>query len=169
MKTFTFLISLFCAGATLLTSCGNKSGSPVPALTNCTGCQFLFTENADLASDALFTSGTYRLFWAELKKGVVTQKVYIKAPMQGRSFNLSKADILAHKVLVSDMCIFCNMIAMVPVDGSVKGTNVTPNERADRARWLIEAKIIRSAIDGGGYLKDTVNIRQYFTANFVMN
>lgn len=168
MKPFYFLISTLCLSSALLTSCSKKGEDPKPALTNCTGCKFVFTENADLSSDLLFTSGNYRVFWADINKNYYTEKVIIKAPMQGKSFKLNKSDIAAGKISVLDVCDFCSMIGMIPVDGTVKGENVTPNERADHAQWLIEAKIIRHAFNGGAY-KDTVNIRQYFTANFVLN
>lgn len=167
MKNFIRHATFLLATLALLASC-KKGSDPQPELTNCTDCKFLFTENVDLTSDYLFTSGGYRLFWAELKKGPVMQKVYIKAPMPGNSFTLNKADILAGKVQVLDICASCSMIGLNPVDGNIKGTNTTPGVAAEKARWLIEAKIIR-APDGRTNYRDTVNIRQYFTANFATN
>jgi len=168
MKTFIRHTTFLLAALTLLASC-KKGSDPQPELTNCAGCTFLFTESADLASDYLFISGNYRLFWAELKKGPVTQKVFIKAPMAGNSFTLNKTDIAAGKVQVLDICPSCSMFGLQPVDGSVKGTNTTPGTAADKARWFIEAKIIREPLNSGTNYRDTVNIRQYFTANFATN
>lgn len=171
MIIFIYRITLLFAGMALFTACNDKNSNPQPDLTNYNGCKFLFTESADLVIPGYnFTSGDYRLFWAEIKENVVTQKLYIKAPMQGTGFTLTKADILAGKVIVLDDCPSCNTIAMHPVDGSVKGINTTPGARADKAKWLIEAKIIREPIaSGNGSFKDTVYVKQYFGANFVID
>lgn len=170
MKTFIYRITLLFTGLIILASCNEKNSNPEPELTNCTGCQFLFTEDADLVIPGYtFTSGSNRIFWSETKKSGVTQKMFIKAPMQGPGFTLTKDDILAGKVEVLDICPSCSMIAMKPVNGSVTGVNTTPGVRADKARWLIEAKIMRQPIDNAFGYKDTVYVKQYFTANFVMN
>jgi len=170
MKTFIYRITLLFAGMALFAACNDKNSNPQPDLTNCTGCQFLFTESADLVIPGYnFTSGGYRIFWSEVKKGPVTQKMYIKAPMTGNAFELNKADIEAGKVKVLDNCPSCSMIEMTPVDGTVTGTNTTPGVAADKAKWLIEAKIIRQPATITGNFKDTVNVKQYFTANFVIN
>lgn len=170
MKTFIYRITLLFAGMALLNACNDKSNNPEPELTKCIGCQFLFTENADLVIPGYnFTSGNYRIFWSEVKKNVITQKLFIKAPMPGTSFNLTKADILAGKVVVLDICPNCNMFAMQPVDGSIKGVNTTPGARADKAKWLIEAKIIRQPFDSTFGFRDTVYVKQYFDANFVID
>lgn len=167
MKTFirhtTFLLTIL-----ILFAACKKGSEPQPELTSCTDCKFLFTENVDLASDYLFISGSYRLFWAELKKGPITKKVYIKAPMAGNSFTLTKADIIAGKVQVLDICPSCSMIGMKPVDGIVKGTRATP-EATGKPRWLIDAKIIREPIDSKINYKDTVIVKQYFTAFYAVN
>lgn len=170
MKTFIYRITLLFAGMALFTACNDKNNNPGPELTNCTGCQFLFTESADLVIPGYnFTSGDYRIFWSEVKKGPVTQKMYIKAPMHGNTFELNKADIQAGKVKVLDNCPSCSMIEMMPFEGKVTGINTTPGVAADKAKWLIEAKIIRVPAKEFINLKDTVYVKQYFTANFVIN
>ena len=171
MKTFIYRITLLFAGVALLAACNDKTNNPEPQLTNCTGCQFLFTENAELVIPGYnFTSGDYRIFWSETKKNVITQRLYIKAPMQGTSFNLTKADIVAGKIIVLDNCPNCNLFAMQPVDGTVKGVNTTPGARADKAKWLIEAKIIREPVEvNNSNFRDTVYVKQYFGANFVID
>jgi len=170
MKTLIYRITLLFAGVALFTACNDKSNNPEPALTNCTNCQLLFTEHADLVIPGYnFTSGDYRIFWSETQKNVITQRLYIKAPMQGTSFTLTKADIVAGKIIVLDNCPNCNLFAMHPVDGSVKGVNTTPGARADKAKWLIEAKIIRQPFDNTFGYRDTVYIKQYFGANFVLD
>ena len=171
MKTFIYRITLLIAGLAFFTACNDKSNNPEPELTNCTGCRFLFTESADVVIPGYnFTSGGYRIFWSEVKKGPVTQKMYIKAPMANKTFELNKADILAGKVVVLDDCPNCDLIAMHPVDGSVKGVNTTPGARADKAKWLIEAKIIREPVEvNNSNFRDTVYVKQYFGANFVID
>lgn len=171
MKTFIYRITLLLIAATsLFTACNDKSNNPEPSLTNCTGCKFLFTESADVALPGYnLTSGNYRVFWSEVQKGPVTQKTYIKAPMTGTSFELTTADIQAGKVQVLDICPNCNMIAMMPFEGKVTGKNATPGVAADKAKWLIEAKIIRVPAFAFGEVRDTVYVKQYFTANFVNN
>lgn len=169
MKTFIHRISLLFAGVILFTACNDKKANPQPELTNCTGCQFLFTEKADLVTpDYTLKSGEYRVFWSEVKKGPLTQKTYIKAPMGNNAFELGKEDIQAGKIMVLENCTNCNLFAMMPIDGKVTGINTTPGLPADKAKWLIEANIIRVPF-GFSNLRDTVHIRQYFTANFVNN
>lgn len=170
MKTFIYRITLLFAGIALFAACNDKSNNPEPELTNCAGCQFLFTERADLVIPGYnFTSGDYRVFWSEVQKGPVTQRTYIKAPMTGTSFELTTADIQAGKVKVLDVCPNCNMIEMMPYEGKVIGTNTTPGVAADKAKWLIEAKIIRVPAFAFGNLRDTVYVKQYFRANFVID
>lgn len=169
MKTFTYLTALLLTGVTLFTSCDDKKTNPEPELTNCAGCQFLFTENADLEIPGFnLKAGEHRVFWSEVKKGPVTQKTYIIAPMGNNAFSLGKEDIQNGKVFVSDNCPNCNMIAMMPADGKITGINTTPGVPADKAKWLIEADIIRVTLAFSNF-RDTVHIKQYFTANFVNN
>jgi hypothetical protein len=170
MKTLIYRISLLLFGLVMLAACNDKTSNPEPALTNCTGCQFLFSKNADLIVPGYnLKTGKYRVFWSEAKRNFITQKLFIKAPMPGSSFTLTQADILAGRVEVLDICAQCNMITMLPIGGSVTGKNVTPSARADEARWLIEAKIIRAPAENTSGFKDTVYVKQYFTANFVLN
>ncbi len=169
MKTLIYRITFLFAGMALFAAC-KKNNNPQPELTNCTGCQFLFTENADLVIPGYnFTSGDYRIFWSETKKGPVTQKMYLKAPMQGNSFELNTADIQAGKIKVLDICPNCGLISMIPVEAKVTGKNTTPGVAADKAKWLIEAKIIRLPEFAFANIRDTVYVKQYFTANFVVN
>ncbi|PJJ80516.1 hypothetical protein [Mucilaginibacter auburnensis] len=169
MKTFKKSIALLFAGVALFTACKDKTVSPKSDLTTCTGCQFLFTESADVQVPGYtLKSGEYRVFWSEVKKGPLTQKTFIKAPMVTNSFTIGKAGIQDGNVLVLDICPSCNMVEMMPVDGQITGINTTPGLPADKAKWLIEAKIIRVPYAFSN-LRDTVHIKQYFTANFVNN
>ncbi|XHR97452.1 hypothetical protein ACFJIV_12805 [Mucilaginibacter sp. UC70_90] len=140
-------------------------------LTTCsTGsdCSFLFTEQADFEGYTNLKPGTYRVFWSTRQGNGITNTLYIKAPMQGKSFALTKADILAGKIQVNSSCPSCYMIPFKPVDGYVKGINATPDKQADQTKWLIEAKIFMQANDYP-QLKDTIFIKQYFHPNFVNN
>jgi hypothetical protein len=169
MKKIIHCIALLVCGVSLLTACNDKNANPQPQLTNCTGCRFLFTENADLVIPGYnLKSGEYRVFWSEVKKGPLTQKTFIKAPMGNNAFELGKADIQDGKVFVVDDCPSCNMVSMMPVDGKITGINTTPGLPADKASWLIEAAIIRVPY-GFSSLRDTIRVKQYFTANFANN
>ena len=130
-------------------------------------CQSLFTENADMNEQnmALFT-GQYRLFWDEYQIQSHTTKIFVKAPMAGSSFHLKEADILAGRVLVIQGCPTCLMVAYKPVAGYVKGINREAGKRADQSRWLLEAQIIRQAMNHPE-LKDTLYFKRYFYPNFI--
>ncbi|GAB2974807.1 hypothetical protein GCM10027049_06470 [Mucilaginibacter puniceus] len=132
-------------------------------------CQSLFTENADVnEQDMALFAGQYRLFWDEYQTESHSTKIFVKAPMTGNSFYLKAEDIAAGKVLVIQGCPTCLMVAYKPVAGYVKGVNREPGKRADQSRWLLEAQIIRQAMNHPE-LKDTLYFKRYFTPNFVYN
>jgi hypothetical protein len=140
-------------------------------LTSCrsgAGCEYLFTEQADLNADNGFKTGTYRLFWFKEQSPGFSTTVYIKAPMQGNSFELTKADLLAGRVQFSQSCPTCYLIPFKPVDGYVKGINTAPEKPADQIRWLLEGKVILQATANPS-IRDTVFVKQYFSPNFVLN
>jgi hypothetical protein len=142
-------------------------------LTTCstgTGCSFLFTEQADVENFNSLKSGPYRVFWSTQQGAGTTTILYMKAPMTGSSFALTKADILAGKILLNRSCPACYRyeIPFKPVDGYVKGINTTPGKRADQTKWLVEAKIFLQA-EGSPEVKDTVFVKQYFEPNFIFN
>ncbi|UOE52802.1 hypothetical protein MTO98_17170 [Mucilaginibacter sp. SMC90] len=140
-------------------------------LTTCAagaGCSFLFTEQADFEGYTNLKAGTYRVFWSVQENSGITATLYIKAPMPGKSFELTKNDILAGKIQFNRSCPSCYMAAFKPVDGYVKGINITPDKPADQTKWLVEAKIFLQANEYP-QLKDTVFVKQYFSPNFVMN
>lgn len=132
-------------------------------------CQFLFTENRDLnESPATLKAGTYRLFWSDIQTPGMSAQLYIKAPMHGKSFSLDKADILAGRVKLIQICSSCSTVPLKELDGSIKGINLTPDKPADQTKWLLEIKLILG-VDAESYVKDTVYIKQYFYPNFVFN
>jgi len=132
-------------------------------------CQYLFTENADAnEAGSLLVAGPYRLFWAEFRNGGFRRVIYVKAPMKGNNFTLNKQAILDGKVQVIHGCPNCLMVAYMPVDGYVKGVNLTPDKRADQTKWLLEAKIVLQAVSGPAQ-RDTITVKQYFYPNFVFN
>lgn len=156
----------------LLASC-TKQNILIPDDNNLTACpvngacQSLFTEQADVnEQNSTFVTGQYRLFWDEYQNGGIFTKIYVKAPMAGSSFQLKAEDILAGKVLVVQSCAACLMVAYKPVAGYVKGVNREPGKRADQSRWLLEAQIIRQAINHPE-LKDTLYFKRYFYPNFI--
>jgi hypothetical protein len=131
-------------------------------------CQYLFTENADLKEQpAIFKTGDYRLFWSEVQSSGLTARIYIKAPMQGKSFSLSKDDILAGRLILFTSCPTCLTATFTPVDGYVKGINLTPEKPADQTKWLLDIKVV-SRIEGSPNL-ETLLVKQYFYPNFIFN
>jgi hypothetical protein len=174
MKTISKLFMLVPAVILSITSC-TKQAIVIPDDNNLTACpvggtcQSLFTENADVNEQnlALFP-GQYRLFWDEYQSGNHSTKIFVKAPMAGNSFHLKAEDIAAGRVLVIQGCPSCLMVAYKPVAGYVKGVNREPGKRADQSRWLLEAQIIRQAMNHPE-LKDTLYYKRYFTPNFVYN
>lgn len=132
-------------------------------------CQFLFTENGDLnESPSTLKTGTYRLFWSDVQTPGMSAKLYIKAPMQGKDFSLDKADILAGRIKLFQICPACLTVPFKELDGYVKGINLTPDKPADQTKWLLEIKVVLG-VDEESYVKDTVYIKQYFYPNFVYN
>ena len=174
MKTLSKLLLIVPAVMLSITSC-TKQTIVIPDDNNLTACpvggtcQSLFTQNADINEQtmALFT-GQYRLFWDDYQIGSHSTKIFIKAPMAGTSFHLKAEDILAGRVLVVQGCTTCLTVAYKPVAGYVKGVNRDPGKPADQSRWLLEAQIIRQAMNHPE-LKDTLYFKRYFTPNFVYN
>jgi hypothetical protein len=153
-----------CTKQNILPDDNNLTACPVNSQ-----CQSLFTEQADVNGQTLaFFTGQYRLFWDEYQNGGVSTKIYVKAPMAGNSFQLNAPDIAAGKVLVIQGCTTCLMVAYKPLAGYVKGVNREPGKRADQSRWLLEAQIIRQAMNHSE-LKDTLYFKRYFTPNFIYN
>ncbi|MEJ2883071.1 hypothetical protein [Pedobacter sp. GR22-6] len=142
-------------------------------LTDCPAnatCQYLFTENVDLNPNSFSApqQGRYRLFWAEAKQAESTMSVYVKAAMEGTKFELTKADVLAERVLLYRSCPTCMMIPFKVVDGYAKGVNMTPEKPADQTKWLLEIKLV-IRYEGTSMADETVFIKQYFHPNFVYN
>lgn len=177
MKSKLILLSLLLSSAEFFSSCSKHRNEKDETklddknLTICAsgaGCSFLFTEQADFEGYTNLKPGTFRVFWSEQEKTGITTTLYIKAPMPGKSFELTKTDILAGKIQFNRSCPSCYMAAFNPVDGYVKGINATPDKPADQTKWLVEAKIFLQAQEYP-QLKDTVFIKQYFEPNFVLN
>ncbi|WP_413667984.1 hypothetical protein ACEN9X_26430 [Mucilaginibacter sp. Mucisp86] len=177
MKSKLILPLLLLSSAAFFSSCSKQKSEKDELkiddknLTTCTAganCSFMFTEQADFEGYTTLKPGTYRVFWSIQQGSGITSTLYIKAPMPGKSFSLTKADILAGKIQVNSSCPACYMIPFKPVDGYVKGINTTPGKPADQTKWLVEAKIFLQA-DENPQLKDTVFIKQYFYPNFVID
>ncbi|QEM10511.1 hypothetical protein [Mucilaginibacter rubeus] len=179
MKSKLILPLLLLSSTSLFHSCSKqKSEKNQPAidgknLTTCgegSNCSFLFTEQADFEGYTTLKPGVFRVFWSSQRTSGITTTLYIKAPMQGKSFSLTKTDIIGGKIQFNRSCPACLMYEapFKPVDGYVKGINTTPNNRADQTKWLVEAKIFLQA-DGIPQLKDTVFVKQYFDPNFVID
>jgi hypothetical protein len=141
-------------------------------LTQCpesASCQFLFTERADVdVWETIVRTGDYRLFWAGINYNGVDSKLYIKAPMKGNSFSMNKADILAGRIYYVQSCPACLLNPLKPIEGYVKGINLTPERPADQSKWLLEIKLYMVPIEGD-HVTDTLSVKQYFQPNFMFD
>jgi hypothetical protein len=170
MVMTTILIGVSCTkdkGKIIKDEIDEKNLTPCPEKAS---CQYLFTEDADLneAGSGLIT-GPYRLFWADIQTPGVRTTLYIKAPMEGKTFSFNKQAILDGKVKLIRSCAACLMTPFRLIeDGYVNGINLRPDKQADQTRWLLEAEIILEAI-GQPAKRDTLHVKQYFDPNFVFN
>ncbi|MET1054779.1 MAG: hypothetical protein ABWY16_05690 [Pedobacter sp.] len=177
-KQITLFLSLL-ALVFINLSCAKQSGrdeviridennlTPCPANAN---CQYLFTEQADVnPGPGTFVTGKYRLFWSSVLNQGVSYIIYIKAPMTGNAFSLSREDIVNGKIEISRSCPACLFAASKLVDGYVKGINLTPGKPADQTKWILEVQIISESVYGAPPVRDTVSVKQYFYPNFVYN
>lgn len=142
----------------------SETKSPEPTeLTSCpanTNCRYGYTDGADLTSNfPALKAGSNRIFWSEVKSLSSSTFIYVKAPMDVKSFSLTKEDILAGLVDISTVCPTCFSAVLKPVDGYVNGVNIT--DRSGKNVWLIEAKLIMPDVTGQG-TPQTYYIKQYF-------
>lgn len=126
-------------------------------------CRYYFTENSDFGA-AVFplTSGAYRMFSINTASNGYGYILYIKAPMTGTSFSFNKKDIVEGRVKIINTCISCMFIPMEPIDGYVKGLNLTPDKPAAQAKWILEAKIIMETKTEPQTTTD-IYVKQYFS------
>lgn len=137
-----------------------------PAASN---CQYLYSEQADVAPQtAQLKSGAYRVFWGSVRTAESSATLYVRAPMDGNSFTLNKEDILNGRIEFIRSCPACLQIAVRPIDGYVKGLNLSPEKPADQTRWILEGKVIFQGVSETSF-RDTVSVKQYFYPNFVYN
>ncbi|RVU00917.1 hypothetical protein EOD41_09790 [Mucilaginibacter limnophilus] len=175
MTKLNYPLLLVLSAALFISAC-KKDKKKEPAideknLTTCpagANCEYLFTEYADVSNNGALKAGGYRLFWNTAERPGIKNQIFIKAPVNKQSFELSANDIQQGKVLTITSCSVCNTIPFKPVGGWVKGKNTTPNVAADKAKWLVEATIYQEA-ENDASIKDTITLKQYFNANFVIN
>lgn len=133
-----------------------KNLTDCPANANCTT---IYQDNKEMDSLGWTKTGSKRLFTASVIYPGVTNKLYISVPMNSTSFSLGKADVLKGGLGWITACPACNMIGLKQIDGYAKGRKLSGDNNNDK--WILEAKIIRQAIDGSSY-KDTLYVKQYF-------
>ncbi|RYY37299.1 MAG: hypothetical protein EOP46_03110 [Sphingobacteriaceae bacterium] len=178
MAKLNYLLLTLLAGSMLIAACRKSNNAKQDIiddknLTTCpdgaNGCSYLFSEHADFdAQNITLKPGAYRLFWRDIDRPGMTDILYIKAPLEVNKFELSAKDIKAGRVITHFGCPSCYAVSFKAVGGYVKGINTTPTARADQAKWLVEAKIYREA-EGDASIKDTLYVKQYFDANFVID
>lgn len=153
-------------------SCSKKQDLPEQVeindkdLTACpagSACNNTYTDRVDMVQDQLrLIAGNYRIFSVSVETAGITRVVYIKAPMEGKSFSLNKEDILNGMAKTDVICPLCNWVPFRIIDGYVKGVNMARSTRPDEKRWLIEAKIITQAQGITPVTKDSIYVKQYF-------
>ena len=179
MRKITIQLLMVMTTILICTSCSKDKGKITKDeideknLTPCpenADCQYLFTEDADLSEDgSKLITGPYRLFWADIQTPGYRTTLYIKAPMEGKSFSINKKAMLGGKVKLIRSCAACLMTPFRLIeDGYIKGVNLTPDKQADQTKWLLEAEVILEAT-GQPAKRDTLHVKQYFDPNFVFN
>lgn len=135
-------------------------------LTACpigSSCNYTYTDRSDMLPDQLvLRAGAYRIFAVSIEKGGINRVAYIKTPMEGKSFSLTKEDILNGMVKTDLICPSCDWSPYKIIDGYVKGVNLSRNTRPNEKRWLIEGKIITQVPGITPAVKDSMYVKQYF-------
>ncbi|RYF56625.1 MAG: hypothetical protein EOO39_36460 [Cytophagaceae bacterium] len=175
MKKPVYLLLLL-AGIALLPACKKNDAKKEVQIdaTNLTACregdtcEYRYSEHADVDSNFNLHTGAYRLFWSRQQLSANTRGLYVRAPLDNKSFELSKDDIIAGRVKWFFSCPACYSIPYVAVGGYVKGINTTPNKPADQTIWLLEAQILLSTTTDSK-IQDTIKVKQYFSPNFVLD
>lgn len=168
MKNLSFITIVLIA----FVSCKDKGDLTISAdnLTECpaeTNCSYIFTESADVTDNFNFKSGIYRVFKVQKRNGDRSESLFIKAPMDGKSFTLSAEEIKTRFSLRTD-CAGCFILVSKPLFGTVKGVNTTPDKPADQAQWLLDINVVIGTVNTEIPV-DTIRIKQYFSPNFVYN
>ncbi|WP_162799866.1 hypothetical protein [Pedobacter jeongneungensis] len=166
-KTTAILLIVFAA----LSSCKKKVEDPMDFtiedqnLTACpvgTTCHFQYANNASMDGNWLNTTvGEHRIFWARNAGNYTTSWMYFQAPMTGDKFLLNDADVQAGKVKFVSGCPTCFGIELKALKGTVKGIKVAKNN-AEPEKWLLESKIVLSAIGSSDVPYDTIYVKQYY-------
>lgn len=132
-------------------------------LTECLqgNCTYEYVNNSIIVNQPMTVMpGQYRVFSAKKENGFSTTTIYFQAPMQGDSFLLTDADILAGKVKHFFSCASCDYYKSTPIAGTVKGIKVKRINTASE-KWLLDATIVLAA-ENSKIPVDTVYIKQYF-------
>lgn len=140
-------------------------------LTECpkdSNCKYYFSDNADLNDDFSLKSGDYKMFWNETTGQGITSRIYVKVPLNAKSFSYDKTAFFDGRVMRYFSCPSCYMVELKTIGGFVKGVNLTPDKPSDQSKWLLEAQVILGSTDGAVAI-DTVKIKQYFYPNFIHN
>lgn len=133
-------------------------------------CEFLYIENADAnRNTGEFKPGSNRLFFATINLPGINQKVYIRTPMDVNEFELTKNDIIDGKVNFVSICPACYMTPQQAIGGYVRGVNLTPENRSDQSKWILDIQLIVGDLNDASSYRDTIRVKQYFYPNFVMN
>ncbi|WP_442590309.1 hypothetical protein ACSBL2_03615 [Pedobacter sp. AW31-3R] len=133
-------------------------------------CEYFFSEEAKFNLNDVsnpLRKGEERIFFSGQRSSMSTY-IYIMAPKKGDAFLLNKRDILNRKVIVNRNCVACYMLSSRPVDGYVKGRNLTPEKAADQSKWILEAQVIMQTEGSSGF-RDTIYVKQYFYPKFINN
>ncbi|MDF2430659.1 MAG: hypothetical protein JWP44_290 [Mucilaginibacter sp.] len=159
-------LALLILSAVLL-SCGkdhNNSNIVVTGiLTDCpanTTCTYNYSDNADYTTSPLQTAhGNYRVFVYKSVNANSCDEIallYFKTSLSNNNFDINASEIASGQtVTYGSSCTCCEMIAVKPIGGEIKG------KRTDASHWLINATIILGGSDNKPVFTLTVN--QYFT------
>jgi hypothetical protein len=166
MKTnFISILSLL---AILSFNACNKPVVEEPEIISCIsddGFKGEYFNASSLKSNYQINEGNNRVFVASKKETSWENRFYFIAPNSGNSFNLNSNDIKNGLVKYLFICPACNFIIQSPIDGFVKGENITPEKPINETTWMIDAKIILTtdlSQPNHSKFRDTVCIKQVF-------
>jgi len=163
-------ILIFIISALLFYACSENNDIKIEKyeLTQCEKnieCTLKFYDKADMKNLFTIIEGQYRVFSLSKVKDIgscdIEDRLMIKAPLDSELFSLNKKDIQDGKIVYHSSCACCNLVTLIPIDGSVKGV------QGEDGKWLLDLNVILGTVDKVPF--DTIIVKQYFTKASIPN
>jgi hypothetical protein len=167
----TNYISILSLLAILSFNACNKPDVEEPEVITCIledGFKGEYFNSSSLESNYQINEGNDKVFVASKTETSWEKRFYFITPNNSKSFTLNGNDIKNGLVKYLFICPVCNFINQYPIDGFVKGENITPEKPINETTWMVEAKIILTtdlSQPNNSKFRDTVCIKQAFYPN----